>query len=455
MLSGGFMNRVEAVYRGLDWWQKVTVQIYAFVHKLFCRDYDRAFERIVGRFKPIQSETSLSLLAEKVDRVTHSPPPEERDQALELDDGGSDDPLGESKEIEWHDKLGSITINLAASKLELKGAQITQLSPSIGLMTQLEYLNLNGSRIVEWPQSMENLQSLTEIHLDDIPELDSSILEILTKLPNLKIISLQRSLKEEVDDVIFMLPKGCKVFLGDNPFSEETKAMLQRANLNEEGPIFHLSSSINEKESVVIKSTPVIQHGVKKSLKEWPKFDPTVEKIDLSHNVINNVPENIKEYRQLKVLNLSDNKLDEGVLKNLCDVLTLEEMDLSNNNIDSVPVEIVNLKKLRILNLHMTGLERVPKEMWSLASLEELDLSHNPSLFYDEENEKTLTPFPEGVSYYNKLSKLDLSDCDLQDLPQGLLYLPDGCKIILRGNPLKESVRNYLNSYQGKLVFEF
>lgn len=105
-------------------------------------------------------------------------------------------------------------------------------------------------------------------------------------------------------------------------------------------------------------------------------------KLDLSDNLISKLPEEIQRLPNLKVLNLSKNKL--GALKNLTWNWiggnlrnNLQVLNLSDNKISVLPNQIGRLKNLTHLILKDNLLVALPHSLAKLKKLQDLDLENN------------------------------------------------------------------------------
>ncbi|KAJ4965520.1 hypothetical protein NE237_017369 [Protea cynaroides] len=105
--------------------------------------------------------------------------------------------------------------------------------------------------------------------------------------------------------------------------------------------------------------------------------------LDLSNNrFIGSIPIEIEDMGQLKLLNLSHNKLQGLIPAAMGNLQNLHELDLSNNRLNGqIPLEIGRMKQLTLLNLsHNKLYGPIPAQMGkynSNSSYMELDLSYN------------------------------------------------------------------------------
>jgi Leucine-rich repeat (LRR) protein len=123
-----------------------------------------------------------------------------------------------------------------------------------------------------------------------------------------------------------------------------------------------------------------------------------------NRNRYNEIPDEIFELVNLQTLSFSGSE---------CDVP-------SCINISRLPAKIKNLKNLRQLNLVMNGLKSLPKELNNI-KLESLDISNN---------------FAINISNLNipSLKILNLNDCDLNNLPNGIWIMKNLTVLGIEGN---------------------
>lgn len=124
----------------------------------------------------------------------------------------------------------------------------------------------------------------------------------------------------------------------------------------------------------------------------------------------------IEKLPNLRHLNLSGSlpthELNDGerppteVPKAVFSLQKLVELDLSNNSLDAIPPDIGKLKGLKKLNLSGNSLQQLPPEIGALSELEELNLANTG-----------LESFPDAIIRLKKLRTLDLSGNRVGRLP--------------------------------------
>ena len=145
----------------------------------------------------------------------------------------------------------------------------------------------------------------------------------------------------------------------------------------------------------------------------------------LSHNLIMNIPKEIKELKNLVQLNLSHNiifeiPLEIGMLENL------ELLNLSYNQLRNIPSIWGNLSNLSRLNLAHNFIKNLPEELWNLKNLKFLGLSEN-----------RLDNISASIEKLENLKILDIEKNDLFNLPKEIdnlknlkeIYLDEGFSI--------------------------
>lgn len=101
----------------------------------------------------------------------------------------------------------------------------------------------------------------------------------------------------------------------------------------------------------------------------WWNFEP-LNYLDLSSNVIQEIPANIKMFEDLAVLNVS-------VKSAFWSYLTFHCLQLQDNSLTTLPSEIGRLTKLTKLNASHNHIKMLPNEFYKLTELQVLSLSHN------------------------------------------------------------------------------
>jgi hypothetical protein len=134
--------------------------------------------------------------------------------------------------------------------------------------------------------------------------------------------------------------------------------------------------------------------------------------------------------KDLKVINLSHNKLSYLPGDFVKDAKKLQYLDLSCNMLERLPESVTSCKKLQLLFLTDNKLVALPESMDKLKHLRKLFLSFN-----------SLTSLPESIGACSKLEKLRVSSNRIQFMPKSIIKLwkRKGGRLdefLVDGNPL-------------------
>ncbi|XP_061522084.1 ras suppressor protein 1 isoform X2 [Phycodurus eques] len=135
---------------------------------------------------------------------------------------------------------------------------------------------------------------------------------------------------------------------------------------------------------------------------------------------------------------------------NISELKNLEVLNMFNNQIEELPTQISSLQKLKHLNLGMNRLYNLPRGFGSLPALEVLDLTYNnlsqnslPGNFfylttlralYLSDNDFEI--LPADIGKMTKLQILSLRDNDLLSLPKDIGELVQLKELHIQGNRL-------------------
>lgn len=98
--------------------------------------------------------------------------------------------------------------------------------------------------------------------------------------------------------------------------------------------------------------------------------------LDMSHNWLRSMSEDVGQLKRLQKLCISHNKM-QCLPSQIGALHALEELDVSFNDIRDVPVSFSQLNKLQTLDADHNKLNQFPSEILALRDLEELDCSGN------------------------------------------------------------------------------
>lgn len=157
-------------------------------------------------------------------------------------------------------------------------------------------------------------------------------------------------------------------------------------------------------------------------------------KFDLSHNILDHLPENNFFYfcgeirhlklsqnrlkvlpehefqylRRLEILEVEMNQLE--VFPSYCNNLTnLQRLDISSNKLERLPESLGLCANLKYFNAHSNNLKMLPNSLGGCFNLEYIDVSRN-----------NLTEVPEDVGFMASLKHLDANTNRIGTLPRGI-----------------------------------
>ncbi|PHI17992.1 hypothetical protein CEQ90_20265 [Lewinellaceae bacterium SD302] len=162
-----------------------------------------------------------------------------------------------------------------------------------------------------------------------------------------------------------------------------------------------------------------------------------LEEFELKNHRIQELSPSINKFENLRSLNLSNN-----LLRNIPSIdtisVSLRSLNLSSNNIEVFPESIIGLKNLEELDLSNNYIRHIPNEVGELSNIESINLSNN----------------------------------SLTELPRGIVNLPDNIELKIEENPLinppieiarqgLKAIKNYFEdldrggviNYEAKLIF--
>lgn len=147
-------------------------------------------------------------------------------------------------------------------------------------------------------------------------------------------------------------------------------------------------------------------------LEEIHECNPnSIIKVDLSLKDLKCFPEIIYELVNLKMLDLTDNYIEEMSPK-IAILVNLKKLYFGCNKLNKIPKEFGNLFNLTKLNLAYNYITEIPPEIGNLINLKVLDLRHNEFITLPPEMGKLI-----------KLHKLFLEGNNLRFLPKQILNI--------------------------------
>uniref|UniRef100_A0A0D9VLL2 non-specific serine/threonine protein kinase n=1 Tax=Leersia perrieri TaxID=77586 RepID=A0A0D9VLL2_9ORYZ len=265
-------------------------------------------------------------------------------------------------------------LDLSCKKLEANNTKGWDFVSSLTNCRQLQYLVLsNNSFSGQLPNSVANLSATLQVlYLTDLG-ISGTIPSDLGNISGLKkLVLVNTSLSGEIPESIGKLANLIDLFLfssslsGMIPTSVGNLTQLNRLDAsynNLEGPIpasigrpnkvYFLSLCNNHLNSSIPKEIFELT-----SLRTW-----TCQAIPFLDPFLQNVPENIKNIKGLRILNLTMNKLSGWIPNALGSINNLQELYLAHNNLSgTIPTVLQNLELYK-LDVSFNNLQgEVPEE---------------------------------------------------------------------------------------------
>lgn len=149
-----------------------------------------------------------------------------------------------------------------------------------------------------------------------------------------------------------------------------------------------------------------------------------IQWIDLSSNLIEEIPQDVFYQEQLRILDLSKNKITN--ISGIDRLANISLLDISHNKIKVIPNEIDVLTSLKILDLGSNNIGEIPETVSKLTALKALDLTKNK-----------IVHLPDGFGGLSSLNSLDLSENGIKTLPSVFGKLSELTTLNLRNNNLQ------------------
>lgn len=151
----------------------------------------------------------------------------------------------------------------------------------------------------------------------------------------------------------------------------------------------------------------------------------SIRELTVTHTDLQNLPDIFTlNFENLTHLNLEGNKLSQLPL-HLKSLIKLQHLNLSHNCLNVLSDEIGYLTMLQTLKLENNSLVELPGSVCNLVNLQQLSVANN-----------SLRSLPNDIGELVKLENLDISGNMLQDLPGSVLKLTNLCHFIAASNML-------------------
>ncbi len=222
---------------------------------------------------------------------------------------------------------------------------------------------------LRYDQSKGHL-NLSGTHLKSIPK-------FIFKLPGLKTLDLSNNHISRIPESIFFLPSLIKLDLSKNRIRR-----------------------------IQIKT----------------KDTSKVRSLILSDNKISDISGFANRFPELQQLYVVKNKIDALEENMFAGMSLLRTLNLSVNKLDKLPKSLTKASLLKVLVLQRNQIEQFPSLLMKLRFLEDLDLSYNP-----------LNEWPTDLLGFEFIRKLNLYKTSIPNLPKSIFTLPRVAELDIRG----------------------
>eukprot|EP00931_Biecheleriopsis_adriatica_P016519 TRINITY_DN12144_c0_g1_i1.p1 TRINITY_DN12144_c0_g1~~TRINITY_DN12144_c0_g1_i1.p1 ORF type:complete len:1949 (-),score=403.68 TRINITY_DN12144_c0_g1_i1:11-5857(-) len=294
--------------------------------------------------------------------------------------------------VSWIEAAGSASISSSSSssrpasapsgrqllslmRLNLDGQMLgnhpAEFLEALGGLERLEVLKLRRNRLQEIPETLGRLVQLRELWLTcnmlaDLPQSFSS-------LSKLQLLALERNRLPRLPDAIYSLRRllqlgldeqdVCLETLGERALSVQVLSVLRARGCEAAFPELQIPAGKPNLNTIFWAN-----NGLPAVPKLLTCFEPSLRLLDLAHNKIATLSEELFCLHGLRDLSLAGNQLCELPCA-IGQMRCLQQLWLHGNALESLPEELGNLQALAILELHHNRLQALPASISRLQKL--------------------------------------------------------------------------------------
>jgi len=242
-----------------------------------------------------------------------------------------------------------------STRLDLSDLNLSELSPLVGSLSQLQSLDLSLNKLTELPDFIGDLPQLKSLTIsgNKIAVLPESI----GKLTQLKSLALSDNILTKLPNSLGKLSRLQKLYVDSNRLTSLPESIGQLTELK------FLFSDRNE-------------------LSELPDSIGGLAKLQLLHvpyNRLGLLPDTIGQCAELQALYAHDNQLT-GLPESIAELKNLMVLDLHSNEITRLPESLGHFARLRNLNVADNRITSLPESLREVSSLMALYLHENADL---------------------------------------------------------------------------
>eukprot|EP00002_Diphylleia_rotans_P020111 TRINITY_DN3897_c0_g1_i1.p1 TRINITY_DN3897_c0_g1~~TRINITY_DN3897_c0_g1_i1.p1 ORF type:complete len:1483 (+),score=312.13 TRINITY_DN3897_c0_g1_i1:58-4506(+) len=248
-----------------------------------------------------------------------------------------------------------------ATKISLRGKDLSHLPDGVNLLVHLRYLQLGGNQFSSIPEAICKCLSLTylSLHENRINSIHASI----SNLTTLQALVLHRNSINKIPPALSCLTGLTFLGLSEN----------QLSHIPQE--IYSLSK---------------------------------LQALTLGQNQIGFISDSLSQLASLTLLGLSDNKIT-SLPSTIGKLTNMKELSFNSNKLTLIPDEIRLLTALTHLSMHENEISLVPNDIGHLVNLRELTLNTNK-----------ITTVPESITRLSKLTLLSLQENNIKFVTEKL-----------------------------------
>lgn len=272
-------------------------------------------------------------------------------------------------------------IEITNQFLDLSRRRLVSLLPAIGMLTEINTLNLDSNSLQTLPAAITNMANLEILSLRDnrIQDLPAAFV----KLTKLRYLDLTFNRLARLPDALSGMPSLDDLYLEHNPFEQEIEFPRNVKRL--------LDLSIVDCNQRTV--SPTINHleslcNLAIGRNTWKALPPMKGLSRLANLTITDMkvplvtlPESLRDLTYLVYLSCRNSGLH-YLPEWIGNLPSLEVLDLHGNCLKEIPSSIGRLQRLTTLMLQSNQLTTVPKSIATIPELSFLDLEDNPTKYF-------------------------------------------------------------------------
>jgi len=324
-------------------------------------------------------------------------------------------------------------------KLDISWNNLRGLPNELGCLTQLRILKADGNVLDKLPATLGELRALQRLNLasNRLCELPGN--GVMRRLVSLQDLNLGNNCLRELPPDFFSMSSLVDLNLQSNQLVYLPEfhrcRRLRRLNLSS-NLITEVPESLGNAQR--LSHLNLSNNRMRHTFRSLGNCCSLVS-LDLARNTLKDLPESLGNLTRLSLLDASENEIAGLSSPHFASLLSLQRLDLSSNKIEILPNTIGNCSQIQALNLSKNCLRSLPNDIAGLSSLRHLDV-HSNAL-----GVSALTMFPPSISSLVSLLWLDASYNLASGVCPQLALLPSLRHLNLSNNRLTEVTEELLS----------